>query len=220
MPLEAIVFDFNGVLADDEAVHEELVARVLRKRGIEFDHEEYLREYVGKDDRACYTRAFELRGRSVSNEKVALLAREKTALYLERAGEVMLFPGATELIEQASGSGVRLAIASGTPSEEIEAVLGSHDLFERFAAVVSTVGTGLGKPHPFAYAESARRLGLIASVCVAIEDSPAGIESAHAAGTKCAAVCHTLPAERLASADLIRASLAELSLNDLRGLAG
>ena len=216
--LRCIVFDFNGVLVDDEAIHEELLARVLRERGIEFDHEEYLREYLGKDDRACYGRAFELRGRSVTDDEIALLAREKTSLYLARAGEMRLFGGARELVEEASAAGLKLAIASGAGPEEIEAVLASCGLLRAFAAVVSTIGTGLGKPHPFAYAESARRLGVDVSACVAVEDSSAGVDSAHAAGIKCAAVCHTLPAERLSSADLVRPSLARLSLDDLRAL--
>jgi HAD superfamily hydrolase (TIGR01509 family) len=128
--------------------------------------------------------------------------------------------GAREAVLRLRGAGLTLAVASSSNRELIDAVLSSLDLVDAFSATVSSEEVPRGKPSPDVYLEAAARIGLEPSVCAAVEDSESGIHAARAAGMRVVALPNTHyppPRDILATADVVVASLDELSFEAVSG---
>jgi beta-phosphoglucomutase len=219
MKLQAVVFDFDGVLANTEPLHLRALQEALGERGIALDEEEYYTTLLGFTDAEALEVLSRTRGitldaaarRTINEDKAARFA----ALQAANAG---LFPGAVGLVEQL-GAVVPLAIASGARRDEIARTLERAGLASAFRFVVASGDTPRGKPAPDPYARAVERLGVDPSYTTAIEDSRWGLESARAAGLRGIGVTHSYPARELAPhADLVVASLAEITLARLESL--
>ncbi len=220
--IRAVLFDFNGVIIDDERVHMELFQEILEPEGIEFTEEEYWAEFLGMDDRGCFSGAWR---RSMGSEiSEALLERfvsEKAFEYRKRleAG-LTLYPGAPELIRALRGK-YPLGIVSGALRHEIEGTLERAGLLPDFPLIVSAEDTEKGKPDPEGYVRAFDRMkergfsGQPGQVLV-IEDSFQGVEAARKAGMRTFAVCHTYPAEMLQEADRVFPRIAEIRFTDVQ----
>lgn len=214
--LRAIIFDFNGVISDDEPIHLEVLRRVLAEEGIAMSDEDYFTKYLGRDDRLCFTTALVDAGRPrPTPETLERLIARKASYYLEAiSGGAPLFPGVADLIRRLSPV-YPLAIASGALRAEIEAVLAQSGLGEHFRAVISSEDVSRSKPDPeiFLSALSSlnRTLALAQPIepreCLVIEDSLSGIEAARRAGMRALAVTTSFPAHALAAADWVVESL-------------
>jgi beta-phosphoglucomutase len=207
--IRAVVFDFDGVIANSEPLHFRAFRDVLSARDVTLTEREYYDTYLGYDDRGAFRAIAENRRVTFSEADVAdLLARKAVRLEaLEREGSV-LFPGAREAIARMA-RGCPLAIASGARKAEILRVLEHEQLASSFHVVVAAEDTPVSKPAPDPYLRAvtllaaAAHLALDPAECVAIEDSRWGLESARAAGLKTVAISHTYRAEELTQADLV-----------------
>lgn len=213
-----VIFDFDGVLADSEGLHLRAFQTTFETRGWTLTNEEYYATYLGWSDRdvaLVFARAqgIELTRHDLS---VMLAAKERAYAALREAGGI-LYPGAAPAVRRLFDC-FPLAIASGSLSREIHDALSLSNLTSSFTAIVGADHVQEGKPAPDAYLEAARRLKLPASRCVAIEDSPWGLESARVAGARTIGITHTYPAPRLAGADRVVGSLDELTPGLVRGL--
>lgn len=215
--LEAVIFDFDGVIVDSEPVHFRLFRELLAEQGITLTREAYDAQYLGMDDRECFTAILEAHGKSAVLARVPTLIERKSALLMtELSRRVPLLPGVDDFI-RAVASIVPLAICSGALRREIEAMLKMAGLFEAFVGIVSAEDVVRGKPDPEGYRaaltlldRSLRRDKKIRpKACLVVEDSIAGIEAARAAGMRCLAVANSYPAEALkaAGADVVVATL-------------
>jgi len=226
--LGAVIFDFDGVIVDDEGLHLAGFRHALLSLGMEISDEDYYQRYVGYDDRDGFTVIFRDRGVSLDEEALLGLMADKAAEF-ERlaAGGARLFDGVEELISALAEAGVPLAIGSGALGNEIRMVLAQSGLADRFEVIVSAEDVSAGKPDPETY-DRARRLlqkgagreagaGIAAENCVVIEDTTAGLASARSAGMHTLAVTNTFAAASL-DADLVVDSLADVSVETLRGL--
>lgn len=209
--IKAIIFDFDGVLFDTEPLHCSMFQEVLRAEGIVLTSDRYHAAYVGLTDEACFRAILKDDKTAVSHVAIDRLVQDKTGL-MQRALRASLprLPGVMEFVSDAYISR-RLAIASGALLREIVLCLemaGMVPLFEHITAA-GDVRHGKPDPGPYLHALDAldRRSPLRADECVVIEDTPHGIEAAHKAGMRCIAVTTTLPASRLAQADLVIPSL-------------
>lgn len=227
--LRAILFDFNGVLVDDEPIHLELMQRVLAEEGLDLTPEDYRAHYLGLDDRACFTAILEAAGRPASPETLSRLTARKAAYYQLRIRQqgYPFFPGAAELIRAAAAAGLMLGVVSAALREEVEGALEQIDVRPHFKAVVTAEDVGAGKPDPESYRRGLEQLNALPPLprrllhpheVLAIEDSPAGLGSAAASGLMTLAVAHTYPAAELAAADHVVPSLADVSLDRIREL--
>lgn len=214
----ATLFDYNGVLADDEVVHLEAFREVLAPLGIQVSDEDYVDRYLGFDDRGAFRAILEDNARSVSEPEISALVEAKKPLYRARATtHLPTFPGAAELLRRSARRGP-VAIVSGALREEIVLglfALGADDVVEH---IVSAEDTRACKPDPEGYllglAYLTTRIGSeLAARALVIEDSVAGVEAAKAAGLACAAVAHSYPEAtlRAAGADLVVADLSGLT---------
>lgn len=214
----ATLFDFNGVLVDDEHVHLAAFREVLARPplGIHVSDAEYAERYLGYDDRGAFEAMLRDAGRTPTTEEVAALVAAKVPVYLRLATtQLRIFPGAADVVRRAAARGT-VAIVSGALRHEIEHALGVLGVRDEVAFIVSAEDTRACKPDPEGYLLGKRALAEQghdeAKGVVVIEDSIAGVEAAKAAGLRCAAVEHSYPAARLraAGADVVVPRLADL----------
>ncbi len=203
--IRALIFDFNGVLADDDPIHMEAFRQVALEEGLTFTDEEYLDRYLPLNDWDCFKTLFQENSRPLPADKLDDLVRRKSVHYFQAiAAKTVLFGGAGAAV-RAAAARCPLAIASGARGEEIRHILGQGGLQACFSAIVSAEDVKLGKPHPEPFLRAHERLrdsdpSLLVSQCVAIEDSIGGIQSAHEAGMRCLAIAHSYGPDRLRTA--------------------
>jgi HAD superfamily hydrolase (TIGR01509 family) len=219
--LRAIVFDFDGVIANSEPLHFAAFHDVLAVRGVELNKADYYGRYLGYDDVGVFRAVASDHHLAWTRDHVADLTRAKAARLAQLEGETsVLFPGAEAVIRRAAAR-VPLAIASGALGVEIRRALDHADLTSSFRAIVAAGETPAGKPEPDPYARAltllSERLGTAfpPESCVAIEDSKWGLASAKAAGLRTVGVLHTYGRDELDTADLIIRSLDDLDLEAL-----
>jgi beta-phosphoglucomutase-like phosphatase (HAD superfamily) len=217
----ATLFDFNGVLIDDERVHLAAFREVVRPFGIEIDDAMYAERYLGFDDAGALRAMLTDAGQTPTPEQVARLVEAKKPVYMElvsRPGQLVIFDGARDLVERRARRGP-VGIVSGALRHEIEHALGLMGVKGSIAFIVSADDTTECKPHPEGYLLGLRALGLDLAAppesragVVVLEDSIAGVVAAKQAKLRCAAVTHSYPAARLhaAGADVVVTRLEEL----------
>lgn len=225
--LRAFLLDFDGVLADTEPIHLQMFREVLKGEEITVSEGEYYEKYLGLDDRSFFGKIFQDRGKILSPEKKEALIQEKNKTLLKHvSGRSLLLPGVEEFLAKATQK-YYLAIVSGALRNEIQAVLQGAKIEKLFHLIVAADDVSEGKPHPEGFLTAIRLLNrdsvppseiLLAEECLAVEDSPWGIEAAKKAGVKCLALLTSYPKERLEDADLIVPSLKALKWKEVEAL--
>jgi beta-phosphoglucomutase len=221
MSLRAIVFDFDGVIANSEPRHFRSYRDVLAEEGLTLTEPDYYARYLGFDDVGAFRAIGASQGVAWTRAQInALVARKAVRLELLERNVSILFPGAAAAIRRASAA-MPIAIASGARGAEIRRVLERENLLTCFAAIVAAEDTPVSKPAPDPYL---RALALLAPAtganlrgaeCVAIEDSVWGLASARSAGLKTVGVTHTYAASALTAADLVIGGLDALDIEQL-----
>jgi beta-phosphoglucomutase len=224
--LRAVIFDFNGIIVDDEPIHFELFRRVLAEEGIELTEEDYYARYLGFDDRGAFTAAYRDHRRILDEQQLARLIDRK-AVYYQKViqDKVKIFPGVPTLVATLART-LPVALASGALRHEIETILATAGLLKHFAVIISAEDVNQGKPEPQIFLKALARLNaqlesgppIAAADCLVIEDSKEGIRGALRAGMKCLAVANSHPAELLKEADAVVQSLEEVDLSFLEKL--
>jgi HAD superfamily hydrolase (TIGR01509 family) len=221
----AIVFDFDGVIANSEPLHFRALRDTVAAEGVTLTETEYYSRYLGFDDIGALHAIARDGGRAWSPDEIDGLVRRKAQRLeaLERDVSV-LFPGAEAAIRRLALQ-CPLAIASGALREEIVRVLGRENLAQHFATIVAAEDTPVSKPAPDPYLRAVEQLSaatgtrLAASDCVAVEDSQWGIVSARSAGLRTVAITNTYPRGALSGAELIVDHLDALTWELLNSLA-
>jgi HAD superfamily hydrolase (TIGR01509 family) len=211
--LDALVFDFDGLILDTETPIFEEWRATFRARGQELGLDVWqhsLGTFGTYDPCAHLSR---LTGEAFDREA---LREEVRARNLVRCQALPLLPGVRERAEEGRAAGMRTAVASSSTSAWVEGWLERHGIRHLFETVCARDHVERVKPAPDLFLLAATRLGVPADRCLVFEDSPNGIRAAQAAGMRCVAipnaVTRTLPME---GADLVLASLAERSLPDI-----
>jgi beta-phosphoglucomutase len=226
MPLSAVVFDFDGVIADSEPLHFEGFRAVLAREGVALSRADYYARYLGYDDAGAFRAVLADAGQRVDDGRIAALVEAKLAVFPELVGgRDVIYPGAAACIARLAAQ-VPLAIASGAVLDDIEVVLRGTGLREQFRTVVAAEHTPRSKPHPDPYRHAVdilRQQGAIASdtpagQVVAIEDSVWGLQSARDAGLRTVAVTTSYQAADLGIADLVVPSLDAVTVEGLEAL--
>lgn len=209
-PITTVIFDFDGVLADTERLHLRAFQQVFSTRGWTLAEDVYFGRYLGYDDEGLIA-AFDVDQQlGLARADLDALAADKERIfagYLE-AGEV-LFPGAKVCVENLAKH-FRLGIASGALKAEIASILTAANLLRYFPVIVSAEDVTACKPAPEPYLTAAGLLGVHPGACVAIEDSPPGLQAARTAGMKTVGVTTTAPRHML-SADVVIDRLEEFT---------
>jgi beta-phosphoglucomutase family hydrolase len=201
-----VLWDMDGVLVDTGRFHLASWHDILIAAGHPFDEDVFKRTF-GMNNHGVLSTVF---GRPPSAEELVSLADAKEALFREMiAGQAEPLPGVRAWLARLQARGVRMAVASSAPQANIDVLLVALGLRDYFTAEVSAEKMP-GKPDPAVFLEAARRVGLPPERCVVVEDAIAGVAAAKRAGMACLAVTTTNPREKLAAADWIVDSLADL----------
>lgn len=212
--MEAVLFDFDGVIADSERLHWAAFKQTLEPIGITLSWEDYRQKLMGFDDRG----AFQFLLPEQSLHELERLVGAKAQAFLELLSEnggAAALPGVVELIRSLSGT-LPIAICSGALRSDIDPILLNLGIDKAFDAMVTADDTPVSKPDPAPYRLTCRKLGVTSGL--AIEDTPAGIRSAKGAGLHVLAVTNSYPIHLLMEADAVIDTLEDLTPDDLHSI--
>jgi HAD superfamily hydrolase (TIGR01509 family) len=224
--LRAVIFDFNGIIVNDEPIHFRLFQKVLGEEGIALTEEDYYARYLGFDDRGAFIAGYREHHRELRDAKLAALIDRKAVYYQEAIrNHVEIFPGVKSLVASLANT-LPLAVASGALRHEIETILSTITLRGHFRAIVSAEDVTAGKPEPEIFLKALTGLNshldgkeiIAAADCLVIEDSKEGVRGARRAGMKCLAVTNSHGAELLSEATAVVNSLEQVTLGFLQEL--
>ncbi|MGL5059656.1 MAG: HAD family hydrolase [Microcoleus sp.] len=203
MTLKAVLFDFNGVIINDESIHEQLIDRLMLEENLRLKPGEFREVCLGKSDRACIVELFNRRGRFLTESYLDRLLSRKAEAYktqLDSLETLPIYPGVAEFIAKVRSLGLKMAVVSGATRSEIELVLNRSGLADNFELIIAGDDLTASKPEPDGYLLAVERLdrkhpgwNLQPGECLAIEDTFAGITAAKRAGIQVAGVSHTYP---------------------------
>jgi len=215
----ALVFDVDGVIADTEALNATASVEMFRQLyGVEVKPEDF-RPFIGTGDERYVEGVAEKYGVKIDTQ-AAVARRAENFFKLLAEKPLPAAPGVLELVSEARQSAeVKLAIAtSGQAAKQLPVIEGTKLKLEWFDVIITGDVVTRKKPDPQIYLLAAQKLGLPPQRCIVIEDAPAGVQAAIAAGCRCVAVTGSVDAGQLADADLVVDTLAELNLDKLREL--
>jgi beta-phosphoglucomutase len=225
--IKALFFDFNGIIIDDEMIQMNAYKEVLKEHAIDLTEELYF-SALGMDDRSFVKAMFDRANKSAEASLVERVLEAKTKLHRTMIEhELPLFPGVLTFLKAASRD-FSLGLVSMADAVEIGYVFERAHLGPLFSVQVMAGDVSACKPAPDCYRrgleklnekrQSERLLPLMAHECLAIEDSPPGIESANAAGMHTLGVTNTVDEDalRAAGADVVTKSLADWTTDAVR----
>ncbi len=217
--IKAIFFDFNGVIIDDETIQMKAYQEVLKGHEIAVTEELYMGA-LGMNDRTFVQAMFAHAKKPLTDPLLEEVLGAKTNLHRQMIEELPLFPGVVTFLKAASRE-FQLGLVSMATVVEVSYVFERANLTPLFSVIVTAEDASVCKPAPDCYLTGLRKLNekrqhdrelpLLANECLAIEDSPPGIQSAHAAGMWTLGVTNTVSEEalRAAGADVVTKSLAD-----------
>lgn len=186
--IRAVLWDNDGVLVDSEALYFQASRELLAQAGIELTREAFV-ELSLRQGRSCFALA-EQAGLPAARVESLRSARDRRYADLLRAG-VPVRPGVAPCLAALAGR-VRMAVVTSSSPDHFELIHARTSLRDYFEFVLTGDETPLHKPHPEPYRMAAARLGLDPAECLAIEDTERGLQSAVAAGMRCAVIPHEL----------------------------
>jgi beta-phosphoglucomutase len=209
----AVVFDFDGVLADSEPIHFRTYQELLAPSGVTLTKEDYCARYLGFDDEGAFTHMAADFGLMLGDEEIEMLIVEKARRFEAIvSGTNVLYPAAVPCVLRLAARWP-VGIASGALRADIDVMLRGAGLDQTFRFIVAAGDVDASKPAPDPYLRAAELHGVPPEACVAIEDSKWGLQSARAAGMRTIAVTHTYPHTALTDADRVVNSLDEITLS-------
>jgi HAD superfamily hydrolase (TIGR01509 family) len=209
--IKAILFDLDGLMFDSEPHSLASWEAVLEERGVQLD-QLTIESILGlRIDATART----LIDKYHLPDTVPDLADAKTEYQITHLdGNVKPMPGLIELLDEIDRRGLSKAIASSGIQRYVEAVLRVNGLLDRFSVIITGDRVAHGKPAPDVFLAAARALNAEPQYCLVLEDAPAGVQAAKAAGMTCIAV----PDHSVARLDLSQADKVVASLHDVRTL--
>ncbi len=221
----AVIFDFDGVIADSEMLHLSAFNSVIAPFGMEISKGDYFKNYLGLSDFDLFKLLANEGLLNIDTAQIDELAVQKNLIFEELAQtRAPIIAGVSDVLDMLSESNIPMAICSGALLGEIELILERSGLSHFFEVIVSAEQVKKGKPHPDGFDLTLKKLNhgranpVTADKCVVIEDSHWGLEAAAAAGMHTVAITNSYDAEQLSMADIVIDHLNELSIDSLRQL--
>ena len=215
--ITTVIFDMNGVITDDEDLHELATQKAFEKVGLTITPNIYRQYCLGRTDSSAFVDL--INDFNLKNQKVSSIITDKSILYQKLiASNLKIYPGVIELIENLYLK-YTLALTTSSTFKEVKTVVNQLDIEDLFKVIVSSNDVKRGKPDPEPYLFTAEKLGVSSDNCVVIEDSENGVRSAIAAGMKCVAITNTEDSKNLLAADQIIEKYSEITEDLIKNLA-
>jgi beta-phosphoglucomutase len=222
--LRAVIFDFDGVITDSEALHLRAFNRILEQYKVQIADDDYYERYLGLSDRDCFKALIDEGTLALAHGQVPDLVAQKKQVYAVLAEtEGQIIDGVRTFLDLLAEQHIAMAVCSGALLAEIQVILRRADLGRFFPIIVSADQISKGKPDPEGFLLTLKRLNetggpIAASECVVVEDSHWGLDAAIAAGMHTIAVTNSYPADQLSMAEQIVDRLDSITLKDLQRL--
>ncbi len=224
--LDAVIFDFDGVIADSELLHYKALAHAFKKYDIDMSKEEHYRTYLGYSDFDNIHAVCKDYNKNWSRQQVMDIFKIKTAKFEQLAkNDALIIDGVTHFINMLLKNNIPIAICSGATAKDIEIMLHGTQLQDVFLTIVTADDVEQGKPSPQGYLLAIKKLSdnlkktITPGKCIVIEDSYWGLEAAKNAGTKTIAVTNTYPKQELTPlASLVVDNLKTLKMDTLENI--
>jgi beta-phosphoglucomutase len=207
MTLKAVLFDFNGVIINDEPIHRQSIDELLLAENLRPQGREFFQVSIGRTDRSCLAELLALRGRSVTAEYLDKLLAQKAIAYRQKLaslGDLPIYPDVAKFLERLKKLGYTLGLVTGAIRSEVEFVLEKSNLQEYFPVIVAGDEIASSKPAPDGYLQAIDLLNqldpnlqLAARECLVIEDTFPGIKAGQSAGMQVVAIANTYPLHML-----------------------
>ena len=201
--LKAVLFDFNGVIINDEPIHQELINEILIGENLLPLGSEFAELCLGRSDRVCLRNVLTRRGRQVTEEYLTKLINKKASLYRERLEKLEKLPIYEEIysfLERVKARDLQIGLVTGAIRSEVESILQQAALGDYFSVIVTGDEISTSKPQPDGYLLAVERfnrwnfnLQLQPQECLVIEDTFVGCEAAKRAGMQVVGIAHTYP---------------------------
>ncbi|NCR56499.1 MAG: HAD family phosphatase [Microcystis aeruginosa LL13-06] len=201
--LKAVLFDFNGVIINDEPIHQELINEILIGENLLPLGSEFAELCLGRSDRVCLRNVLTRRGRQVTEEYLTKLINKKASLYRERLEKLEKLPIYEEIysfLERVKARELQIGLVTGAIRSEVESILQQAALGDYFSVIVTGDEISTSKPQPDGYLLAVERfnrwnfnLQLQPWECLVIEDTFVGCEAAKRAGMQVVGIAHTYP---------------------------
>src|SRR3989344_6275137 len=218
--MAAIIFDYNGVIVDDEQWQFKAMAAILKQQGIELSWEQYIDWCLGRPDQTGFLNIALHYPALLEGTSLDHIIQQKFEAYQTLVvDQSLLVPGIIPLIESLAQH-FKLAIVSGALRAEIDAVLQVKNLHNLFSPIITAEDTKKGKPDPEGYQLAITLLDISPTEAIVIEDTSVGIIAAQAAGAKGVAVSQTHRPQDLYQAALILPRVTDLTIAQLTDLLG
>jgi len=212
--IRAVLWDMDGVLVDTGTFHYQAWRELFAGAGKDFSDEDFRATFGLRNDDILRENLGD-----VPRERLTELGRRKEELFREAIrSKVRALPGAVALVRRLRESGVKMAVVSSAPRQNVETLLDALRLGDAFDALVAEEDAERGKPDPQGYLVAAERLGELPEDCVVIEDAPGGVEAAKRAGMRCVGLAAGRDASELSQADLVVASLEDDAVYSFLGI--
>jgi len=209
-----VIFDMDGVLVDSYSAHLESWRRLAAELRQNLTDEQ-IGSTFGRTSRDIIRMMFGVE----DDDAIHKLDARKEAIYRELVrGQVPAMPGAVEFVQGCHSAGMRLAVGSSGPAENVRLVCDELGVLRLFDGVVTGDDIRRGKPDPEVFLTAALRIGLETQQCVVIEDAPVGVEAARRAGMKCVGLVGSYSRASLAAASMVIESFGELDVNSVARL--
>ncbi len=216
MEKAAIIWDVDGTLVDTAELHFESWVKLATEIGKSFTRADFKATFGRRNPEIIRS----LFGEHLTEAEIADMGGRKESYYRKEAGKgVSLLPGVLALLEGFAQKGIKQAIGSSTPRENVELILTLTESRRFFQAIVAMEDTQRGKPDPQVFLVGAEKLKASPDRCIVFEDAVAGVQAAKAGGMKCVAVRfvghHSAEALHNAGADRVVESLEELNADEV-----
>lgn len=203
MTLKAVLFNFNGVIINDEPIHEQIVDQLMLDENLQLKRGEFREVCLGRSDRVCLVELLKRRGRFLTEAYLDRLLLRKAQAYqakIDSLETLPIYPDLADFIARIRAAGLKIGIVSGAMRSDIELVLNLAGLAENFELIVTGDDTMTSNPAPDGYLLAVELMNqqypgwnLEPGECLAVEDTFAGIEAAKKAGIQVLGVSHTYP---------------------------
>ncbi len=200
MGLKAVFLDLKGVIINDDAIQQQLIADILLQENLRSDSGDFQNYCLGRSDRDCLRDLLKVRGRVVTEDYLTKLIANKTKIYQQELNKLESLPiseGLADFLARLQQQNIAIGIVTGAQKPEVELILERLKLRDYFQAIVSAEDITQSKPEPESYLVAMQHLNLQPSECLAIEDNYTGIAAAKSAGLLVAAISHSYPLHML-----------------------
>lgn len=201
MKLAAVIFDLNGTILDDEDLYAEAFRDVLKSLGADVgENASHVKGIGVKENWPILIEKYGIK----TSKTPEVLALETQKAYLKRLNGDLVRPGFDDFVQGLKDSGILVALATSNTWEVANEILEKQNLQDMFEIITTADEVAFNKPDPDLFTISAEKLGIERSLCLVIEDSPAGVTAAHRAGMKVVGIADTdEDEETLNKADLV-----------------